>query len=81
MKLDVDPFLVDMVDFGEKRILVWTDQASTTRGKNVIISDELRNKMIKPCSPEPGVWKENTRRVHVWRVKPASSMLIDKYLR
>jgi hypothetical protein len=60
MRLDVDPFLVDMVEFGEKKILVKTDQADTTKGKNMAILDELRNRMIKPRSPEIGVWKENT---------------------
>jgi hypothetical protein len=65
MRLDVDPFLVDMVEFGEKKILVKTDQADTTKGKNMVILDELRNRMIKPRSPEIGVWKENTDFQHV----------------
>jgi hypothetical protein len=65
MRLDVDPFLVDMVEFGEKKILVKTDQADTTKGKNMAILDELRNRMIKPRSPEIGVWKENTDFQHV----------------
>jgi hypothetical protein len=33
MKLDVDPFLVGMVNLEEKKILVHSGQASTTRGK------------------------------------------------
>jgi hypothetical protein len=30
MKLDVDPFPVNMVELEGKKILVWTDQAETT---------------------------------------------------
>jgi hypothetical protein len=48
MKLDVDLFPVDMIEYGEKKILVQTDQARTTEGKNMIVLNELRNKMIKP---------------------------------
>jgi hypothetical protein len=81
MKLDVDPFPVNTVVFVEKEVLVRTDQASTTKGKNVIVSDELRNQMIKPRSPEVVVWKENTVRKPAWKVKPTSSMLINKYMR
>jgi hypothetical protein len=33
MKLNVDPFPVDMINFEENRVLVWTDQAKTTEGK------------------------------------------------
>jgi hypothetical protein len=35
------------------------DQAETTKGKNVVISDELRNRMTKPHNLEIDVWKEN----------------------
>jgi hypothetical protein len=81
MKPDVDPFPVNTVGFEEKKILVRSDHASTTRGKNVIVSDELRNRMRKPRSPEVGVWKENTARKLMRSVKPTSNMLIDKYTR
>jgi hypothetical protein len=53
MKLDTDPFPVGMVNLEEKKILVWSDQASTTKGNNVIVSDNLRNKMIKHHTPNP----------------------------
>jgi hypothetical protein len=79
MKLDTDPFPVDMVELMDKKILVRTDQAEMTRGKNVIISDELRNRMIEPHNPEIGMWKENVMRRPAKRVKPMSSMLIEKY--
>jgi hypothetical protein len=81
MKLDVNPFLVDLIEFEEKKVLVRTDQAASTAGKNVIVSDELRNRMIKSRQPKVGVWKENTwmKRRPEWR--PASSFLIEKYTR
>jgi hypothetical protein len=40
MKLDTDPFPVGMVELELKKILVHTDQAETTNGKNVIVSDD-----------------------------------------
>jgi hypothetical protein len=59
MKLDTDPFPIGMVELINKKVLVHTDQAETTKGKNVVISDELRNWMIKPHNPEIDLWKEN----------------------
>jgi hypothetical protein len=56
MQFDVDPFPVNAVGFEEKKILVQSDQASTTKGKNVIMSNELRNRILKPRSPEIGIW-------------------------
>jgi hypothetical protein len=41
MKLDSDPFPVSMVELMDKKVLVRTDQVETTKGKNVVISDEL----------------------------------------
>lgn len=81
MKLDTDPFPMNMVRLGQKKILVCSNQANSTRGKNVIVFDELRNWMVKPRSPVVGVWKENYARRMAQRVKPASRMLIDKYIR
>jgi hypothetical protein len=51
MKLDVDPFSVDMINSEEKKVLICLDQANTTKGKNVVVSDELRARMIKPHNP------------------------------
>jgi hypothetical protein len=59
MKLDADPFPIGMVELELKKILVRTDQAENTKGKNVIVSDDLQNHMIKPHNSEVGVWKEN----------------------
>jgi hypothetical protein len=51
MKLDMNPFPIIMVELEHKKNLVRTDQAETTKGKNVVISDDLRNRMIKPHKP------------------------------
>jgi hypothetical protein len=59
MKLDTDPFPISTVELEQKKILVCTDQAKTTKGRNMVVSDDLRNWMIKPHNPEDGIWKEN----------------------
>jgi hypothetical protein len=79
MKLDMDPFPVGMVELEHKKILVCTDQAETTKGKNVVVSNDLHNRMIKPHNPEIVMWKENVQRKPARRVKPTSAMLIEKY--
>jgi hypothetical protein len=79
MKLDTNPFPVGMVELMNKKILVRTDQVETTKGKNVVIFDDLRNRMIKPHNIEVVMWKENVLRKSVKRVKPMSAMLIKKY--
>jgi hypothetical protein len=43
MKLDMDSFPVGMVELEQTKILVCTDQAETTKGSNVVVSDDLRN--------------------------------------
>jgi hypothetical protein len=59
MKLNTDSFPVSMVKIEHKKILVRMDQAETTKGKNVVVSDDLHNRMIKPRNPDIGVWEEN----------------------
>jgi hypothetical protein len=81
MKLDTDPFPVGMVKLMDKKVLVCTDQAETTKGKNVVVSNKLRNRMIKQHNPEIGVWKENVLWKSAKTVKPTSAMLIEKYQR
>jgi hypothetical protein len=81
MKLDTDPFPIGIVELEHKKILVRTDQAETTKSKNVVVSDDLHNRMIKPHNLDIGVWKENVRRKPAKRVKPVSAMLIEKYQR
>jgi hypothetical protein len=79
IKLDMDPFPIGMVELMDTKVLVRTDQAGMTKGKNVVISDEPRNRMIKPHNSEIGVWKENVLQKPAKRVKPTSAMLIEKY--
>jgi hypothetical protein len=79
MKLNTDTFPVGMVELMDKKVLVHTNEAKTTKGKNVVIFNELRNRMIKPHNQEIGMWKENMLRKLAKRVKPTSAMLIEKY--
>jgi hypothetical protein len=37
MKIDIDPFPIGMVELMDKKVLVRTDQAETTKGKNVVV--------------------------------------------
>jgi hypothetical protein len=43
MNLDTDPFPIGMVEIKHKKILVRMDQTEMTKGKNVVVSDGLRN--------------------------------------
>jgi hypothetical protein len=79
IKLDMDSFLVGMVELMDKKVLVCTDQVEMTKGKNVVVFNELHNRIIKPHNPEIGVWKENVLWKLAKRVKPMSAMLIEKY--
>jgi hypothetical protein len=81
MKLETNPFPISMVKLEHKKIQVCTDQDKTTKGKNVVVSEDLRNWMIRPHNPEIGMWKENVQRKMAKRVKPTSVMLIGKYQR
>jgi hypothetical protein len=79
MKLHMDQFPVSVVELEQKKILVCTDQAETTKGRNVVVSNDLHNRMIKPHNPEVGMWKENVQRKPARKVKTTSAMLIEKY--
>jgi hypothetical protein len=68
MKLDMD-----------NKVLVRTTQAEMTMGKNVVVFDELCNRMIKPHNSEIGMWKENVLREPAKMVKSTLAMLIEKY--
>jgi hypothetical protein len=81
MKLDIDSFSIGMVELMDKKVLVRTDQAEMTKGKNVVVSNELHNWMIKPHNPEIGMLKENMLSKPAKRVKPTLAMLIEKYQR
>jgi hypothetical protein len=41
MKLDTNLFPIGMVELKHKKIPVHTDQAEATKGKSVVISDDL----------------------------------------
>jgi hypothetical protein len=77
MKVDTNSFPIGMVELKHKKILVHMDQAETTKGKSVVVSDDLHNRMIKPHNPEIGMWKENMQRKLAKRVKPTLAMLIE----
>jgi hypothetical protein len=81
MKLDVDPFPVDMINFEEKRVLVRTNQAATTKGRRVVVSDELRQRLLKPKNLEPGMWKDNVMRKSHGKWRLNSKFLMEKYTR
>jgi hypothetical protein len=55
----MDPFPISMVELMNKKVLGHTDPAEMTKGKNVVVSAKLHNRMIKPHNPEIGMWKEN----------------------
>jgi hypothetical protein len=79
VKVNTNTFPVGMVELMDKKVLVRTDQAEMIKGKNGIVSDELCNRMIKPHNSEIGMWREIVLRKLARRVKPKSSMLIEKY--
>jgi hypothetical protein len=79
MKLNTDPFPIGLVELKHKKILVRTDQAETTKGKNMVVSDDLRNRMVKTHNQEIGMWKDNVQRKPAKRAKPTSAMLTEKY--
>jgi hypothetical protein len=83
MKLDSYPFLVNvnLINFEEKRVLVRMDQADTTRGKKVIVSDEPRLKMMVPKNPKLVEWKVNRSSRPTPRVKVTSALLLEKCAR
>jgi hypothetical protein len=81
MKLDTDPFPVGMVELMKKKVLLRMNQAETTKEKNMVVSDELRNRMIEPHNPKIGMWKENVLWKPAKRVKATSAMLIRKFQR
>ena len=59
MKLDSDPFPINIIAFDNKKVLIRSDQAEFAKGKNVIVDDNVAPRMIKPKNLEEGVWKVN----------------------
>ena len=78
MKLDGDPFPINMVELESKKIIVRSDQTESAREKNVV-DNSAPPRMIKPKNLEIGVWKVNRGRRQAPRPKPTVSMLLEKY--
>jgi hypothetical protein len=48
MKLDTDPFPINVIDFENKKMLIWSDHTGYARGKNIVVDDSAPPRMIKP---------------------------------
>jgi hypothetical protein len=61
MKLDKDPFLVNMnmVELDGKKVLVQPSQVELIKGKEVVIGEERPLRMIKSKSPKDSQWRKN----------------------
>jgi hypothetical protein len=79
MKLDKNLFPINIIDFEDKRVLVQSDQSTTTKVKNVVISNDLKLKIIKPKSLEVGVLKVSEKKRVQCIFKPTSKFLLNKY--
>ena len=81
MKLDKDSFLanMNMVELDGKKVLVWSSQAESTKGKEVVIGEERQPRMIKPKNPEIGRWKKNERSKLQSHLKVTFDILMAKY--
>jgi hypothetical protein len=81
MKLDKDPFLTNMnlVELDGKKVLVQPSQAESTKGKEVVIGEERRLRMIKPKSLKDGQWQTNEEGKPQQCPKATFSILMDKY--
>nr|ABA98001.2 retrotransposon protein, putative, unclassified [Oryza sativa Japonica Group] len=82
MKLDHDPFPVNIINFNDKKVLIRPEQAESTKEKGIIIG-ESRPKMIVPKKPEVGVLKENKSEASTSKAprktKVTLDMLLEKY--
>jgi hypothetical protein len=81
MKLDKDPFLVnmDMVELDRKKVLVQSSQAESIKGKEVVIGEERPSRMIKPKSLKDGHWQKNEGSKPQQRPKATFDILMAKY--
>jgi hypothetical protein len=75
MKLDKDPFPVNvnMVGLKKKKVLVQPSQVKSTKGKDVVIGEELPLKMIKPKNLKGGQWRKNEGASHCNAQRPPST--------
>ena len=65
IKLDDDPFPINVIEFEKKKVLIRSDQTESTKGKNVLVDDNAAPRMIKPKSVEIGVRKADKRNRHL----------------
>jgi hypothetical protein len=79
MKLDIDPFPINVIDFTNKKMLIRSDQTESAIGKNVLIDDNAPPRMIKPKNLVVEEWKVNRAKIQAPRPKPTASMLLKKY--
>ena len=81
MKLDSDPFPVNTINLEGNKVLIRSSQAESTKGKEVIIGEEHKPKMMKPKNPEVGCWKVNEQNKAPRKPKVTFDLLLDKYQR
>jgi hypothetical protein len=81
MKLDKDPFPVNMnmVELDGKRVLVWSSQTESTKGKEIVTGEERPPRMIKPKSPKDGQWQKNKGSKPQQHTKATFDILMAKY--
>jgi hypothetical protein len=81
MKLDTDPFLVNMnmVELDVKKVLVRPSQNKSTTDKDVVIGEERPPRMIKPKCLKSYQWQKNERGKPQQCLKPTFDILMAKY--
>jgi hypothetical protein len=81
IKLNKDPLPMNtnMVEFEGKKDMVQPSQDDSTKGKEVVIGEEIHLRMIKPKSLEAGQWKKNERSKTQSCPKATFDMLMAKY--
>ena len=77
MKLNSDPFPINMVEFENKKMLIRSDQ-TVSAGEINIVDDSASPRMIKQKNLEIAVWKFNGGRRQTKRTKPTVNMLLKK---
>jgi hypothetical protein len=81
MKLDKDPFLANMntVELVGKKVMVRSSQAESIKGKEVVIGEERRLRMIKPKNRRIGRWMKNEWSKPQSHPKATFNILMAKY--
>src|SRR4051812_12462290 len=73
MKLDSDPFPINIIKFQNKRMLIRLDRTESAK------EDNVPPRMIKTKNPKIGVWKVNGKKKQAPTLKTTVSMLLEKY--